>query len=138
MAGTILLAEAHEQVLRCGGPLEAETVSLEEALGRRLAFEIRADTPWPTTDRSAMDGFGVRAGSDSAFFSDPLKVVGASLAGHPFAGELGAGQAIRIMTGAVVPPSVDAVVPVENTSGYEGDTVTLRLVSGAAIEVTPR
>lgn len=127
MGGMISLQQALELVRKSATPrMAVERVPLAEALGRRLAQDYRADTPWPTTDRSAMDGFALAAGGDGVAEGTELDVVGECLAGHPFDGEVGAGQAIRMMTGAVIPPSVDAVVPVENTSGYEGDKVVLR------------
>jgi molybdopterin molybdotransferase len=104
----------------------SENVALEQAHGRRLATDVRADVPWPTTDRSAMDGFALRVGDAGAPAGTVLRVAGESLAGHPFAGVLAAGKAIRIMTGAVVPPGADTVVPVELTSGFGADTVTLQ------------
>jgi molybdopterin molybdotransferase len=111
--------------------LAVEEVELADALGRRLATDHRAEGPWPTTDRSAMDGFGVALadGADEIAAGTELAVVGEALAGHPFGGAVAAGQAIRIMTGAVVPESVHAVVPVENTSGYADDAVTLNEVA---------
>jgi len=122
----ISLQEAQERVRAAGDVLLApENVPLGHAVGRRLAQDFHSDTPWPATDRSAMDGFGVRAGSGGLRAGVSLAVVGECLAGHPFAGTVADGQAIRIMTGAVVPESVDCVVPVENTSGYEGERVTL-------------
>lgn len=105
---------------------EVEHVELAAALGRRHARDLRADAPWPTTDRSAMDGFGVVTAGGELAAGTELRVVGESLAGHPFAHAVHAGEAIRIMTGAVVPAGVDAVIPVENTSGFAGDTVVLR------------
>lgn len=126
MAGMISLEKARDLVAgRAGILLEPENVPLLEALGRRLATEIRADTPWPTTDRSAMDGFAMRAGASGLASGTSLPVVGESLAGHPFSGSLEPSSAIRIMTGAVVPPGADAVVPVEDTSGFDGEKVSL-------------
>ncbi len=111
--------------IRCRPLPEVETVALADALGRFLAVEVASTTPWPTTDRSAMDGFamatcgrGIRAGEEF-----PLR--GAALAGHPFDGELAVGDAVRIMTGAVVPAGADVVVRVEDSSGFEGDVVTV-------------
>jgi molybdopterin molybdotransferase len=62
----------------------------------------------PSHDNSAMDGYAVR-------FSDlqenhPLKEIGTALAGKPFAGKLGAGECVRVMTGAVMPAGADTVV----------------------------
>ncbi len=118
------LFEARDRVVaavRAAGPLE--TVPLAEAAGRTLAREVRTDTEWPVTDRAAMDGFAVADAGLQA--GAVLRVVGESLAGRPFAMPLSSGCAIRIMTGAVVPAGALAVVPVEQTSGFAGDTVTL-------------
>lgn len=128
MAGVISLAAARQEVLvaQCV-PCPAETVALTDAAGRWLAEDIHADGPWPVTDRSAMDGFALGLGAQEAVpAGSRLPVVGESLAGHPFPGTLPPAAAIRIMTGAVVPPGADTVVPVEHTSGYEGAEVELR------------
>lgn len=128
MAELISLSEAGVRLQQVVDTvLDFESAPLSEARGRRLAQDYEADTPWPSTDRSAMDGYGVRAGAAGLNAEIRLEVVGACLAGHPFEGVVADGEAIRIMTGAVVPPSVDAVVPVENTSGYVeiGEVVSL-------------
>lgn len=127
MAKAIPLAEARARVLasRCE-PRVVERVALEQAHGRFLATSIHAPGPWPATDRSAMDGFAVLAGRSGIAAGAVLPVVGESLAGAPFGRALGAGEAIRIMTGAVVPGGADAVVQVEHTSGFAGANVTLQ------------
>lgn len=84
-----------------------------------------------------MDGFAVVAGAAGLAAGRRLPVVGESLAGRPFAGRLAAGQAIRIMTGAVVPEGADAVVPVELTSGYAGAEVELREGAVAGANIRP-
>lgn len=109
--------------------LAAETVPLELALGRHLAEDLCTTEPWPPTDRSAMDGFAVRAAPGLAA-GTRLPVVGESRAGQPFDRTLAAGEAIRIMTGAVVPAGADTVVPVEQTGGFGGVEVEFR----AAVE----
>ncbi len=118
--------------------LPREQVTLAQALGRRLAVEVRTDGPWPATDRSAMDGFAVAAGADGLRAGTRLPVAGESLAGHPFRGTARGGTAIRIMTGAVVPAGFDAVVPVEQTSGYEGTEVELRTAVERGSNIRPR
>ncbi|MEZ5963486.1 MAG: molybdopterin molybdotransferase MoeA [Planctomycetota bacterium] len=124
------LAAARQAVLDAlSGLLPGEIVPLAAALGRTLHADLRAPGPWPATDRSAMDGFAVQAGAAGLAAGTRLPVVGRALAGHPLDRELAAGQAIRIMTGAVVPVGADAVVPVEETDGFGGETVTL----GAAV-----
>lgn len=114
------LASARRAVLDAlTAVLPGERVPLAAALGRRLFTDLRAEGPWPQTDRSAMDGYAVVAGGG---LEPPtrLPVVGRALAGHPFARALAPGEAIAIMTGAVVPPGADAVVPVEETAAETG------------------
>ncbi|MGE3175306.1 MAG: gephyrin-like molybdotransferase Glp [Planctomycetota bacterium] len=139
MASTIPLQEALRRVLAVPcGRTATESVALDQALGRHLAAPLCVDAPWPSTDRSAMDGFAVRAGTEGLAAGARLTVVGESLAGHPFAGALPAGRAIRIMTGAVVPEGADAVVPVEHTSGFAGDAVELREPARSGQNVRPK
>jgi len=95
--------------------LDVEQVGLDEAYGRVLRGEVVADRDFPPTDRSAMDGFAVRA-ADLSEGERVLDVVGESRAGGPSEGvRVERGQAVRIMTGGVLPPGADAVVMVENT-----------------------
>ncbi len=138
MATPIELCEALQEVLEVPcSRTDRESVILPQAVGRRLFQTIATDGPWPATDRSAMDGFAVRAGAGGLVAGSSLPVAGESLAGHPFAGEVREGAAIRIMTGAVVPPGVDAVVPVEDTSGYEGAVVTLHKAVQSGQNIRP-
>ena len=111
-----------------------ETVALAEAHGRHLAENLDASGPWPSTDRSAMDGFGVVFDGASCGVGERFELVGEALAGKPFAGsrdDLRHGRAIRIMTGAVVPAGVTAVVPVENTAEGYGSTSEVELTEPA-------
>src|SRR5436190_19248434 len=104
----ITVDEARDRVLAAVRPLAGERVPVEEALGRVLAEDVVAGLDLPPFDSSAMDGFALVAGPAAS-----LPVVGESQAGRPFEGELQAGQALRISTGAVVPRGADAVVPIE-------------------------
>ncbi len=103
--------------------LPAELVALGACAGRVLAEEVRAEVDVPGFARSAMDGYAVR-GEDTfgASTYDPLRLalVGESMPGRPFEGSVGAGQAVRIMTGAPVPKGADAVVMAE-VCQEEGD-----------------
>jgi hypothetical protein len=72
-----------------------------------------------------MDGFALATAGAGASAGDELPVAGESLAGRPFDRDLRPGEAIRIMTGAVVPAGADAVVPVEQTSGFGGVAVRI-------------
>jgi molybdopterin molybdotransferase len=113
MAELLALAEAQSRVLERVQPLEGERESAAQAAGRVLAEDARSLVDLPPFDSSAMDGFAVRAADTPG----ALTVVGHSAAGKPESRELGAGEAIVISTGAVVPGGADAVVPVERTSG---------------------
>jgi molybdopterin molybdotransferase len=87
----------------------AESVALEAAAGRVLAEPIAADRDYPALARSVRDGYAVRA----ADLPGELDVIGEVRAGESFGGEVGARQAVEIMTGAPVPRGADAVVMIE-------------------------
>jgi molybdopterin molybdotransferase len=120
MSGGLLDPEAaRERVLAAVAPLPSEPVPLGEALGRVLAEPARASDDVPAFDNSAMDGYAVRAADlAGAGPSAPvaLAVVGESRAGHPSGVGPGAGEAIRISTGAMLPAGADAVVRQEDAS----------------------
>jgi len=100
------LEEAQARLLALADPLPIERVDIETSLGRYLVEPLTARRTQPALDLSAMDGYAVR--SDD--MTGPWQIVGESAAGHPFAGQVQAGQAVRIATGAVVPDGADAVV----------------------------
>jgi molybdopterin molybdotransferase len=96
--------------------LPDEQVSLEHAHGRVLAHDIVSPINVPAFDRSAMDGFALKAAETiGAGDYNPLgfQIVGTAFPGQPFEQVVKSGQAVRIMTGAPVPAGVDAVVPAE-------------------------
>jgi molybdopterin molybdotransferase len=113
--------KAREAIRSCVSPItETETVSVRDALGRVLAEDIVPRINVPAHNNSAMDGYAVR-------FSDidkPLREIGTALAGKPFAGKLGAGECVRIMTGAVMPEGADTVV-IQEVVKKEGDRITV-------------
>ena len=117
-AGMISVEEARERILAHFAPLEAEATPLLEASGLVLAEEVRAGFDIPPADNTAMDGYALRAGDTAGATPETprtLRVVGYLPAGSVFDGELGEGEAVRIMTGAPVPPGADAIVPFEET-----------------------
>lgn len=120
MTKPIPLAQAWEQLLSAAAPLDVETVPVEQAVGLYLAAELRARRTQPAADLSAMDGYALCAGDDAG----PWAVVGESAAGHPFAGTLRPGQAIRISTGALMPAGGGAVLLQENAT-RDGDQLSL-------------
>ena len=122
------IAEAAAELLATFAPLPAERVSLDAARGRFLAAPLAARVDEPAFDNSAMDGWAVRS-EDVAAASEAspvaLDVVGESRAGVPAAAALGAGEAIRIFTGAKLPEGADAVVMQEDAT-REGERVSIR------------
>ena len=116
--------EAIRIILEHARPLRTSLRPLGSALGYCLAEDVAADRDMPASDRSAMDGYAVRA-ADLAGCPCRLRLVGESAAGKPFLGEVEAGACVRILTGAVVPAGADAVVMVEH-SVETGDVVIVR------------
>jgi molybdopterin molybdotransferase len=127
----LTIDEALGAVLARVQALPAEEVALGEAAGRVLAEDGRAATDLPPFRSSAMDGYAVR----SVDAPGRLRLVDRSAAGRPAARGVGAGEAIEISTGAVVPDGADAVVPVEVVR-VEGDSVTIP-AAGAGDHVRP-
>jgi molybdopterin molybdotransferase len=92
-----------------------EDVALRDALGRVLDRDVTAPFDVPAHDNCAMDGYALRTADLAAAAATRLAVVGTALAGRAFSGSVGPGQAVRVMTGAVLPRGADAVVPQEST-----------------------
>ncbi len=135
----ISVDEARERILRYFHPLEAEKVSILEALNRVLAEDVYSDIDIPPFANSAMDGYALRSGDTvGASKKSPatLEVVADLAAGHTTHLKVEPGRAIRIMTGAPLPEGADAVVRFEATSeglrGGWGPTVEVYK------EVSPR
>jgi molybdopterin molybdotransferase len=97
-----------------------ERLFVRNALGRVLAEDVISPIDVPAHNNAAMDGYGVRAADLASDAETALQVIGTAFAGRPFAGDIAAGQAVRIMTGGVLPPSVDTVV-IQEVSRTEGD-----------------
>ena len=101
-----------------------ERCFVRQALGRVLAEDVISPVDVPAHDNSAMDGWAVRFSDLSAGGETRLKITGTAFAGRPFDGKLGAGEAVRIMTGAVLPAGADCVV-VQEVASVSGDTVSV-------------
>jgi molybdopterin molybdotransferase len=122
MAGPALLpvADAQSRLLALATPLPAETVPLAQAAHRYAAADIVAKRTQPIADLSAMDGYAIRF----ADMPGPWTVIGESAAGRSFAGQVNAGQAVRIFTGAHVPAGADTVL-VQEEASRDGAALTL-------------
>jgi molybdopterin molybdotransferase len=115
--------EAQEKVLSAFQTLETEPVPILESTGRVLADDVRADVDIPPHANSSMDGYAVQAADTATASQDSptrLRVIGDLPAGHLPKQEVTGGTAIRIMTGAPIPPGADAVVKVEDTETEDG------------------
>ena len=122
-ASWLPIADARRTMLDAVRPVTGwESIPLSDALGRVLDRDVVAPFDVPAHDNCAMDGYALRAADLAPAGGTRLTVVGTALAGKAFSGSVGAGQAVRVMTGAVLPPGADLVVPQESTHA-EGDTV---------------
>src|SRR5580700_11092173 len=129
--GVIDSASVHPRVVE---------LPLGEARGLRLAEDQVANRDDPPFEKSLMDGYAVRA-ADVANVPIELSVVGEIAAGAASDREVGAGEAMSIMTGAPLPKGADAVVPVEHTQpGFvpSGGRVTLLMPAQVGQNISPR
>jgi molybdopterin molybdotransferase len=116
--------QARRILLETVAPVEGwEMVPIRSTLGRVIQRDVMAPFDVPAHDNSAMDGFAVRA-ADLAREENRLEVLGAAYAGRGFTGLVGPGQAVRVMTGAVLPLGSDTVV-MQEAARMEGDTLVL-------------
>jgi molybdopterin molybdotransferase len=130
---TLTVDEALDRVLTRISPLEPTEVGLLDALGAVLAEDAAADRDVPPFRNSAMDGYAVR-GADVRQSGVTLRVVDAVAAGSVPDRAVGAGEAIRIMTGAPMPEGADTVVRVEDTdNGVEVVTINAATPQGMAV-----
>ena len=117
------VTEALLAVLAGAEPLPEEMVPLDAAHRRVLARDVAALRTQPPQAMSAMDGYAVRS-ADAADVAARLKVIGEVAAGRPFDTSVGAGEAVRIFTGGVIPQGADAVIIQEDTVA-EGGGITI-------------
>jgi molybdopterin molybdotransferase len=103
--------KARAAIRACLAPVAvSERVPLRTALGRVLAEDIVPAIDVPGHDNSAMDGYAMRSADLKADAECVLEEIGTALAGRAYAGNVGAGQCVRVMTGAVLPSGADTVV----------------------------
>ena len=117
--------QAIAQILGQIAPLPSLALPLLDARGCVLAEDLFAPQAVPPFDNSSMDGFAVRA-ADLARLPATLPIQGDIPAGALSLPTLTPGQALRIMTGAPVPPGADTVVPVEDTEARGEDVAFLQ------------
>ena len=128
----ITISEARQRVLDAVQPLPSQTLPVAEALGRYLAADVLSTGDVPPFDASAMDGYAVLPGPAER----RLRVAGESRAGAPSSIALPADTAIRISTGAAVPPGAGAVVRQEDVE-LEGESIVLRSAVAEGENIRP-
>ncbi|GAB4516424.1 MAG: molybdopterin molybdotransferase MoeA [Anaerolineae bacterium] len=124
--------EAAEKFLSHFAPLEVETVPILEALGRVLAETVTAPMDVPPLSNTAMDGYAVR--SEDVASARPeapvrLQIAADLAAGYVREQPVQPGTAVRIMTGAPIPPGADAVIPFEDVQVQNGQVIVSRPIS---------
>lgn len=130
---TLTVDEALDRILARITPLEPAEVGLLDALGAVLADDAIADRDVPPFRNSAMDGYAAR-GMDVSADGAQLRVVGSVAAGSLPDRAVGAGEAMRIMTGAPMPDGADTVVRVEDTdNGAQVVTINRATPQGVAV-----
>ncbi len=132
----IELSEAQARVMRSVAPLSPIEVPLAGALGLVLAGEVVASEPVPPFANTAMDGYALRA-ADTVDPPVELEVVDELPAGKAPSTPVAPGQAIRIMTGAPMPPGADAIVMVERTMRVGAGRVRIEVAATRGDHVRP-
>ena len=133
----LTVAAAQRCVIEAMKRLGTESVPLQQALGRVLAADIKANRDQPPYDVSAMDGFAIRS-ADVASAPVVLEVIEDIKAGDMPCKTVQAGQCARIMTGAPVPSGADAVIRVEDTEAVSDTQVRINVSVKARNDIRDR
>ncbi|MEM1147738.1 MAG: molybdopterin molybdotransferase MoeA [Pseudomonadota bacterium] len=123
MSQLISVDDAVDHILAHQPMQKIETLSIANALGRRLAKPVIARTTHPPAAMSAMDGYAVRL-ADVAAPQSRLTVIGEAPAGAPFAGSVSPGESVRVFTGSVIPDGADHIV-IQEDAARDGNTVLI-------------
>ncbi len=118
----ISVTEARDYIINAAKPLPIEEIKIQDAAGRVAAEDMTALRTQPPFDASAMDGYAVR--SEDAKMGATLKVIGEAPAGKPYGDEIGAGEALRIFTGGLIPDGADHIIIQEDIEKH-GDEITV-------------
>jgi molybdopterin molybdotransferase len=117
--------KAREVIRQLLAPIAAnERVAVRASLGRVLGEDVVSTVNVPAHDNSAMDGWAVRGADLDPNRETVLRELGTAFAGRVFEGRVGAGECVRVMTGAVMPPGTDTVV-IQEVVRAEGDRIVV-------------
>jgi molybdopterin molybdotransferase len=123
--GLLSVADARARIDALVAPIDGEEqLHIRSALGRVLAAPVISTLNVPPYTNSAMDGYALRGADLPAGGSVRLKVIGRAMAGAPFEGRVGSGEAVRIMTGAAMPEDADTVLMQEHVD-VDGDHIEI-------------
>lgn len=128
----ISVEEALEHIRSNRPELGDELISIQDALGRILSEDVIASLNMPPFTSANMDGYAV-ADCKARY---PLNIIGYSAAGHPFAGKVRMGEAVRISTGAMIPSGADRVLIKENATEGQ-DKVIVRIAPKKGTHIRP-
>jgi molybdenum cofactor synthesis domain-containing protein len=135
------IEDALDIILRHTPTLNEEEVRLGQAIGRVLRRDCVSDLDLPPFDRARMDGYALRAADTGAAFpGHPLRLraIGEAAAGRAFDGQVHAGEAVRIMTGAPVPTGADAVEKIEVIRVLDDGLIEIEAPAQPGQFITPR
>lgn len=130
----ISVDEALGHVFALAQPVGTETVPLRQAAGRVLAKPVVASRAHPPFATSTMDGYAIA--TESVRIHDTFQVIGEAAAGHRFDGDVAAGQAVRIFTGAPIPPGTMRVVIQEDTR-HIGSRISISSDPNSSLYIRP-
>ena len=117
--------QALERIQNSIKPIQGKkNVTIRESAGHILAEDVTSPMDVPPFINSAMDGYAIQANDLPQTDNTLLKVIGKSFAGGPFEGEVKSGEAVRIMTGAIVPEGADTVIMQEHAE-VNDDTIKI-------------
>jgi len=120
--GSLMVSDALKNIYTAISPIsESEVVPIRESLNRVLATNISSSLNVPTATNSAMDGYALHGDTIPKEGTSKIKVVGTAFAGKPYKGEVGKGESVRIMTGAVMPEATDTVIIQEHVERIDDE-----------------
>jgi molybdopterin molybdotransferase len=137
----LLIEDALNIILRHTPVLDEEEVRLAQSLGRVLRRDCVSDLDLPPFDRARMDGYALRAAETAGASPEHpvrLRAIGEVAAGQVFDGRVGAGEVVRIMTGAPAPPGSDAVEKIEVIRVLDDGSIEIEAPVKSGQFITPR
>lgn len=121
------LEEAQQRLLaELRSPNRSEHLDSRKALGRVLSETVVAPVDLPPFPASAMDGYALSLADWQSMAEPRFRIVGQSLAGHPYSGAIRSGECVRVFTGAVVPDGADQVIVQEEVQQSDADSVAFK------------